>query len=144
MLCFPLALMPGIRNFWWQQAPPIYNYLTPIDATRWIQQHPQLPGEMWSDFSYSTYLTYALPERKVFMTNRFEDFPAEQIIDERHISQAYDDWEFLMKKYSINLIVASTTTQPDLIAAASSSSDWDEVYRDKQTVLFVRRSSGIE
>ncbi len=144
LLCFPLALLPGIRNRWWQQAPPIYNYLTPIDAAKWIKQHPQLPGEMWSDFSYSTYLTYALPERKVFMTNRFEDFPVEQIIDERHISQAYDDWEFLMKKYSINMIVASITTQPDLITAASSSSDWDEVYRDTQTVLFVRRSTGIE
>ena len=142
MLCFPLALLPGIRNRWWQQAPPVFNYLTPIYATEWIKQHPQLPGEMWSDFSYSTYLTYALPERKVFMTNRFEDFPVEQIIDERHISQAYDDWEFLMKKYSINLVIASTTTQSDLIIALSSSSDWDEVYRDVQTVLFVRRSSG--
>jgi hypothetical protein len=140
LLCFPLTLLPGIRGLWWQQAPPVFNYLTPISATEWVKQHPQLPGEMWSDFSYSTYLTYALPERKVFMTNRFEDFPANQIIDERHISQAHYDWESLVNKYSINMIMASTTTQPDLIAAVSSSSGWEEVYRDRQTVLFVRNN----
>jgi hypothetical protein len=138
LLFFPITLLPGIRELWWRQAPPVYNYLTPIKATEWVKQHPQLPGEMWSDFSFSTYLTYALPERKVFMTNRFEDFPVEQLLDERNISHAYYDWESLMNKYSINMILASAITQPDLIKAVSSSSEWNEIYRDGQAVLFVR------
>jgi hypothetical protein len=144
LLCFPLALLPGIRGFWWKKAPATFNDLTPVKATEWIKQHSQLPGEIWSDFSYSTYLTYALPERKVFMTNRFEDFSVAQMMDERHISQANYDWKSLMDKYTINMIMASTTSQPDLIRAVSLSSEWDEVYQDKQTIVFIRRVPIIE
>ncbi|KAF0112270.1 MAG: hypothetical protein FD147_331 [Chloroflexi bacterium] len=138
LLMFPITLLPGIRGLWWQQAPPVYNDRTPVAAAEWIKHNPQLPGELWSDFTYSTYLTYALPERKLFMTNRFEDFPAGQFLDNKRIAEADYDWQSLLDKYGINLLMPSVTLQPDLISAASASADWAEVYRDEMTVLFVR------
>ena len=138
LLLLPISLLPGIRGLWWNQAPPLYNERTPVNATNWLKQNSQLPGELWSDFSYSTYLTYALPERKLFMTNRFEDFPAQQLSDNRRIDEATYDWQTILDKYKVNLIMASTTSEPNLIQAALSSPNWREVYRDDQTVIFIR------
>jgi hypothetical protein len=136
LLTFPIALLPGVRSLWWQKAPSIYDERTPTKAVDWLQKNPQLQGELWSDFSYSTYMTYALPERKLFMTNRFEDFPPQQFVDNLHISKADYDWQQVVDKYGINLIMASEKMEPELIHAVSSSKNWKEVYRDGQTVIF--------
>ena len=138
LLLSPLALLPDLRASWWQQAPPVNSETTPVEATAWLKTHPQYAGNLWSDFTFSTYLTYALPERKVFMTNRFEDFPPSQFIDNKHIAEADADWQDLLDRYGINLLMPSQEMQPELIAAASNSPDWQEVYRDDRAVLFVR------
>jgi len=138
LLLFPIALLPGIRSTWWEQAPPVYSDTTPTDATAWLEQNPQLPDNLWSDFAYSTYLAWALPERKLFMTNRFEDFPPEQFADNKHIANADGDWQALLDQYNINLLMPSIEKQPDLIDAAEASPAWREIYRDEQAVLFAR------
>ncbi len=138
LLLLPIALLPGLRASWWQQAPPVYSETTPVQATAWLKEHPQYEGNLWSDFTFSTYLTYALPERKVFMTNRFEDFPPSQFIDNKHIAEADHDWQSLLDQYGINLLMPSLDLQPDLIAAATASPAWQEIYRNNQTVLFSR------
>ena len=146
LLLFPITLLPGLRGSWWQQAPPVNSETTPLGAVDWLKENPQYQDNLWSDFTFSTYLTYELPERKVFMTNRFEDFPPGQLLDNKHIAQADDGWQDLLDQYGINLLMPSVIDQPDLIEAASSSPDWQEVYRDDQTVMFARVipvSSGV-
>lgn len=138
LILMPLALLPGVRQAWWQSAPPVNSGTTPVKAVEWLAQHPELPGELWSDFTFSTYLTWALPERKVFMTNRFEDFPPAQFEENHRIAEADDDWQSLLDTYSINLLMPSLEYQPDLIAAASASDAWREVYRDDRAVIFTR------
>ncbi len=138
LLLMPLAMLPGVRQTWWQNAPPVNSETTPVEAVEWLTQHPELPGEIWSDFTFSTYLTWALPERKVFMTNRFEDFPAAQFEENHRIAEADDDWQSLLDQYSINLLMPSFKYQPDLIAAASASDVWREVYRDDRAVIYAR------
>lgn len=139
MLIIPVAFLPGVRGLWWEKSPPVYSETTPIKAAEYLKQNPQYPGELWSDFEYSTYLTYALPERKLFMTNRMDDFPVEQYKDERAISAGRFDWQQLLDQYGVNLIMASIDNQPELIRAAASSTAWDEVYRDEYAVIFIRR-----
>ncbi len=138
LLLSPIALLPGLRGSWWQQAPPVYSATTPVDAVDWLKANPQYPDNLWSDFTYSTYLAMALPEHKLFMTNRFEDFPIDQFSDNKHIANADYDWQSLLDRYGINLLMPSMENQPDLIAAAADSLDWNEVYRDDQTVIFIR------
>ncbi len=138
LLFLPLALLPGLRATWWQQAPPVYSATTPVEAVNWLKANPQYSDNLWSDFNYSTYLTTALPERKLFMTNRFEDFPIEQFEDNKHIAKADYDWQALLDHYGVNLLMPSTEYQPDLISAASASPVWKELYRDTQTVIFAR------
>ena len=138
LLLFPVTLLPGLRATWWEQAPSVFSDTTPVEAAAWLKENPQLPDNLWSDFTYSTYLAWELPERKLFMTNRFEDFPPEQFADNKHIANADGDWQALLDKYRINLLMPSQENQPDLIEAALASPDWQEVYRDEQAVLFAR------
>ncbi len=138
LLLFPIALLPGMRGLWWQQAPPVNSATTPVAAVEWLRENPQYPGNLWSDFTFSTYLSYALPERSLFMTNRFEDFPPEQFNDNKRIAQADFDWQQVLDQYQINLLMPSIENQPDLIAAAGSSLNWIEVYRDEKAAIYVR------
>ena len=140
LLIFPLLLLPGVRDLWWQKSPPAYNDSTPIKAVEWLKENPQLPDHLWTDFSFSTYLTYALPERKLFSTNRIEDLTIAQFNDYFRISQAGYDWEDIAQKYDINLMMPSAQEQPDLIRALSSSSHWSLVYQDDQAVVFSKLS----
>ncbi|MBA4383609.1 MAG: hypothetical protein C0410_02635 [Anaerolinea sp.] len=138
LLLFPITLLAGLRASWWQQAPPVYSSTTPVESVEWLKANPQYPDNLWSDFTFSTYLTSALPERKLFMTNRFEDFQPKQFSDNKHIAKADYDWQSLLDQYNVNLLMPSIDNQPDLIAAASASLDWKEVYCDEQTVIFAR------
>ncbi|HBF40949.1 MAG TPA: hypothetical protein DDW19_04020 [Anaerolineaceae bacterium] len=138
LLIFPILLIPGIRNMWWQKASPNYNESTPVKAVEWLKSNPQLPGNLWSDFSFSTYMAYALPERKLFTTNRIEDFSTEQIEDYFRISSAEFDWESVLQKYEINLVIPSIQEQPALIRALSMSENWKQVYQDDRAMIFTR------
>ena len=138
LLLIPLALLPGVRGYWWMQSPPVYAEETPVKAAAWLKQNPQLPDNLWSNFSYSTYLTYALQERKLFTSNRIEDFPTSQIEDYFKIAGAKYNWQSILDRYNINLVMPDLMEQSDLIQALSASADWKEVYRDPQTVIFSR------
>jgi len=137
-LIFPLTLLPGIRNHWWQQSPPEFDKTIPVEATIWLKENSQLPNNLWSDFDYTTYLTYELPQRKMFMSNRIEDFSIDLIEEYFQIAQAKYNWQSLLDKYDINMVMPSIQQQPALIKALSSSPDWREIYRDQQAVIFLR------
>lgn len=138
MLSIPLAFLPGAREYWWKQSPPIYSETTPVEAVEWLRQNPRLSGELWSDFDSNTYLTYALPHRKVFMTNRMDDFPVEQYEDYQSIRHGLINWETILDKYQVNLILLDFSEQPKLIDAISVSPAWQEIYRDKRFVVYKR------
>jgi len=111
-----------------------------VKAAAWLEQNPQLPDHLWADFSFSTYLTYTLPERKLFSTNRIEDLSTEQIEDYFAISSARYDWESILARYDIRLLMVSIQDQPDLIQAASASPHCQRVYQDDQAMIFTRIS----
>ncbi|MBN2088391.1 hypothetical protein JW964_02210 [candidate division KSB1 bacterium] len=137
-LILPLTLLPGVREHWLQQSPPVFDDTIPRDATIWLKENPQLPDNLWCDFNYASYFTYELPQRKMFMSNRVEDLSIDLIEDYNHISQATYNWQSLLEKYDINMVIPSVQEQPDLIEALSSAPDWKEIYRDQQAVIFLR------
>jgi len=139
-LIIPSTFLPGLREFWWEQSPTAYSETTPIDAVEWLRQNPHLPGEIWSDFDSSTYLTYALPERKLFMTNRMDDFPVEQYEDYLSIYHGRYNWQSILNKFGINLLLFNYLEQPVFMEAISSSTTWEEIYRDDHFVIYERNS----
>ncbi len=137
----PIFCLPGIRETWWKDCPPTFSETTPVQAIEWIRQNPQLPGEIWCDFTSCTYMTYALPERKLFITNRMDDFPVEQYEDYLSILEAKYDWQTVIDSYKINLILFNYQELTDFSEAILSSPIWDNVYSDGQFVIYERSSS---
>lgn len=136
-LLLPLALLPGIRQTWWEEAPPAVEN-TPVEAVEWLRAHPDLPGPLWSEIGFSSYLEFALPERPVWIDTRFEVFPLEQWDDYRAISFAAWDWQARLDAAGPNLLLISTAAQPDLLVALEASPAWCARYRDSTAVIYQR------
>lgn len=137
----PLSLfyLPGIREKWWPEAPPAYAVeMTPVDAVKWLEDHPEVPGPLWNDYVSGSYLLFALPSRPISIDSRFYPFPPEQMDEYQQISHGSDEWDSAFKRDGINLLLLSIATQPELIKSVESSDQWCEQYRDKTAVIFSR------
>jgi hypothetical protein len=136
---FPLMMLPGIRESWWKDAPPPYHAATtPITATEWLAAHPNLPGPLFAEYTFSSYLTFALPSRLVWIDNRFNAYPPEHWEKYQTISSAKPQWAKLFEKDKVNLLMLSLHSQPTLIEVVEESSQWCEQYRDKDAIIFSR------
>jgi hypothetical protein len=131
----PLALLPGVRDAWWPQAPAATEN-TPVAATEWLAAHPDLPGPLWSEIGFSSYLEFALPERPVWIDTRFEVFPVEQWQQYKDINNAAWDWQALLTGTGANLVMVSIKEQPALYQAMSSQGLWCEIYQDDVAVIY--------
>jgi hypothetical protein len=140
-LLMPLALLPGIREKWWRQSPPITEN-TPITATEWLAAHPGLVGPLWSEIGFSSYLEFALPERPPWIDTRFEVFPVEQWQSYQDITNARHDWESVLDGSGAKLLMVSTQNQAELLSALESSPNWCELQRDQVAVIYQRAPCG--
>lgn len=142
-LLLTLSLLPGVRETWWPDAPETTEN-TPVAATEWLAERDQLPGPLWSEIGFSSYLEFALPERPTWIDTRFEVFPVEQWQAYKDITAANYNWQSLLDGTGANLLMVSTLTQPELIAALDDSSGWCELYRDEVAVLYQRKTCGAQ
>ncbi len=141
LLLLPLALLPGLRESWWKDAPRPYDGDNPVQATTWLAAHPELQGPLWSDFSHASYLIFALPSRPVWIDTRFELYPPEQWQEYIAVETAAPNWKELLDKEGIQLAMLSTHAQPALITAMQQSGAWCEQYHDEDAVIFSRRGA---
>ncbi len=139
LLLLPLMMLPGIRESWWKDSPPPYHLpSTPIAATEWLKTYPDLPGPLFAEYTFGSYLTFALPSRLLWIDNRFNAYPPEHWEKYQTISSAKYNWELLLNKDKINLLLLSLHTQTLLVQAVETSDQWCEKYRDKDAVIFSR------
>ena len=131
----PLALLPGVREAWWRDAPAATEN-TPIAAVKWLAAHPDLPGPLWSEIGFSSYLEFALPGRPVWIDTRFEVFPVEQWQQYKDITNANWEWQNLLKGIEANLLMVSIKEQPILLQAMNNQDLWCEIYRDEVAVIY--------
>ncbi len=137
LLLLPLALLPGLREKWWQQAPPATEN-TPILATEWLAARPDLPGPLWSEIGFSSYLEYALPQRPTWIDTRFEVFPVDQWQAYKAITEARYDWDELLGDAGVNLLMVSAQEQPDLLSALQAAPGWCQLYGDPVAAIYER------
>jgi hypothetical protein len=140
-LLIPLVFLPGLRQAWWKQAPPATEN-TPSAATDWLAAHPDLPGPLWSEIGFSSYLEFALPSRPVWIDTRFEVFPVAQWEDYRAVSGASAAWQPMLDGTGAQLLMVSVQNQPRLLEALSGSPAWCELYGDDIAVLYQRGPCG--
>ena len=139
ILLLPLMMLPGLRESWWKDAPPPYHEATtPIAATEWLASHPDLPGPLFAEFTFGSYLTFALPSRLLWIDNRFNAYPPEHWEKYQTISSAEYEWDSLLEQDKVNLLMLSLHTQKNLVKAVEDSGLWCDQYRDQFAVIFSR------
>lgn len=143
LLLVPLLLLPGVRQRWWPGSPPALDSATPVQATAWLAARPELPGQLWSEAGFASYLIYALPERPVWIDTRFELFPLAQWVQYGAIQEAEPGWEQLLAAADVRLLMIHPPTQPRLAAAVAQAPDWCLRYTDPTALIAVRQSVGI-
>jgi len=142
LLLMLLALLPGLRERWWHQSPPVLSSNTPVEAVAWLATHPELAGNLWSDLAFSSYLIYALPERPVWIDTRFELYPLDNWQKYEEIAQAAPGLSGLLAEDNINLLLIDPAAQPRLLVALQESPAWCPRYRDKAAAIFIRCGHG--
>ena len=137
-LLMPFLLLPGIRENWWSQSPTALDIQTPVAAADWLMAHPELPGPMWNDVVFGSYLIHAIPVRPVWIDTRIQViFTAEQAEQYLFVQSAQPGWEIFLEKNKVNLLVLAHT-QPALVNAAQNSDMWCRQYYDDIAVIFSR------
>jgi hypothetical protein len=140
MVLASLALLPGLRETWWKQSPPVTSE-TPLAATAWLKDHPELKGPLFSEMGFASYLEFALPERPVWIDSRVSSafpYPDSMWNDYREIESAAWDWSAKLDATGANLLMVSPTIQPKLIAALQHSAGWCKVYNDHTAQIYTR------
>jgi hypothetical protein len=129
---------PSVRTVWIEDAPSVYSDTTPLEATAWLRAHPEIPDPIWAELAFESYLVYALPERPVWIDPRFEVYSPEHWQDYVDVSNASWHWEDILTKNKINTLLVSKAKQPGLILALKDSTNWQEIYADNLSLIFIR------
>ena len=91
--------------------------------------------------SFGSYLIWeAQPEYRVFVDSRIELYPVEIWKDYLEVSSAMGDWEATLDKYGVNTLMLSLDTQWPLVEEARKSHDWQLVFQDNKSAVFMRGS----
>ena len=139
LIFMPLLIMPGVRELWWEDAPPPLSYGTPVAAINWLAQHETLPGKMWSDIHLASYQIYALPSRPVWIDTRIQVVYPPAMFDEYFaIATASSVWGELLEEYDINLLLLSTVSEPRLVTALEETPEWCRLYEDGTALVYAR------
>lgn len=137
-LLIPLLFLPGIRENFMNEIPLSVDSQTPISATEWMVEHPELSGLMWNDVVFGSYLIYKLPARPVWMDTRFQIiYTSEQTEQYVFVQSAQPGWDDFLKEKDVNLLFLAHT-QFTLVKAVRNSGEWCEEYSDKVAVIFSR------
>ncbi len=128
-----LLFLPAVRP---TESLPVYSE-TPLEAAAWLSAHPELPGPLWADLTYSSYLVWAVPERPVWVDTRFEVYPPTQWERYRQIAEARWGWDAALQETGARLLFLSRQRQADLIEALEARGAWQRVYLDEETAIYV-------
>ncbi len=140
ILFMTLPLLPTLRDLWWPAAPsPYYLSDTPVAATEWLGNRPDIPGPLWNDYVFGSYLAFALPSRKPWMDSRFNAYPPEQWEQYRYIVGANTDWEEFFDREGVNLLMLSIAGESALVEEVARAPSWCRLYQDPYAVIYARR-----
>jgi hypothetical protein len=110
----------------------------PTAAVEYLRGQPAL-DPVYNNYSFGGYLIYALgPERKVFIDGRADIYERGGVLsDYARISLLKPEAMDLLRGYGVKscLLVRDEA----LVTLLAASPDWQQVYADKVSALFVRR-----
>ncbi len=99
-------------------------------------------GRAFNPMEWGGYLTWHLdPKVKVFVDGRVDFFPDEVWNDYVRVGAAARDWEAVLDRYDVELVIWNRRLGNHLPDVLERSPHWKNVYRDELGTVFVRNSA---
>ena len=120
-----------------QAASTLDNY--PVGAADYLDAHPTVGTHMFSDYAWGGYFIYRFypePNRRVFIFGE-ADLMGDTIMNQYvEVVGLHSDWLDMLNSHNVDYVVF----EPDrpLTSALASSPDWQLVYADNLSVIYVR------
>jgi hypothetical protein len=115
----------------------------PVAAVDYLNTHP-VPGPMYNDYYFGGYLILARgPEHKVFIDGRAEIYESAGVLSDQIALLNLDPGSLtVLQKYDIQSCLLSPYESLATVLAALP--EWQKVYADDTSVVFVRRQSAAQ
>jgi len=112
----------------------------PVSAIEYLRQHP-VAGPMFNSYGFGGYLVLA--GQKVFVDGRADPYErGGSLADYFYITQLRPGALTVLQNYGIQSCLLDRT-EP-LVTLLSAVPQWQEIYRDNVSVLFVRRNNQMD
>jgi hypothetical protein len=113
----------------------------PVEAVSWLETHPQRE-RVFNEFDWGGYLLLNLwPRHQVFMDGHTHIYGEKLTREYERVISLRRGWQQVLDDYRIGWVIM----RPDepLVAALSSSADWQISHRDHTAVILTRRHSAL-
>ncbi len=94
---------------------------------------------IWNAQMWGSWLEFALPGVPIAVDSRIEVIPAQAWDDHVALSGGSADWQAILDRWKVTVVVASRTEQAALIPLLRASPAWTILHEDTDGVVFVRR-----
>ncbi len=108
---------------------------TPIRAAEYLKNHPG--GSLFNDMVYGSYLDWAVPDQKVFVDPRTDQYPYTMWQDYLRISNGIRSIE-LLDQYKADRILLNKSKQAELITVLESEPNWKLEYEDDLSQIWMK------
>jgi hypothetical protein len=98
-----------------------------------------LPGQrLFNAQPLGSWLEFALPQDRVFVDSRIEIYPSSVWNQYLAVSLGRSDWEAVLRRWRVDVIIASRRDQAWLIPQVRRADGWTRLYSDANYVAFRR------
>lgn len=104
----------------------------PVEAVRWLKENPQ-PGNLFNSYAWGGYLSWAYPEKAVFVDGRTDLFGDEIIGQWLTVTQGGEGWQAVLRDWQIGVVLL----EPDQPVVGLLAGDgWRLLYQDGTAVVY--------
>jgi hypothetical protein len=105
----------------------------PVGAVEWLKdQNQDQSYRVFNDYNWGGYLIFNLPEVPVFVDGRTDLYGDEILNDYLAIMQVEENWNELLQKYDLGLLLVKNDSRLSRYAALQG---WTVAYRDELAVV---------
>ena len=112
----------------------------PVGAVQYLKSN-LVPERMLNDYNWGGYLVWKLPDRKVFVDGRMDNF----FVNGRSFASQYwrivnldSSWQKLLTEYEIEAVLLSPAWP--VVEALRLIPEWEIGYEDPASVLFIKKA----
>lgn len=136
-----VILLPVWRGGNALQGPPGLLTDAPSGITTALLGRVGPADRVWNAQRWGSWLELALPGVPIAVDSRIEVIPTAAWDDHVALSDGAFDWQAILDRWQVTVVVASREEQAALIPLIQASPAWRQVYQDADGLVFVRRKA---